>query len=361
MSIFSQEHIAVYGFGSFGKSIVTILDENNVHVKYIIDNNLKYSGFKYEFNKKSIEVKSIEEANQDDLIVIGIHNTLTDIHEVYKTLTSRGFKRIITPVELMQDFKSQEIHFENYWLDTTFDLAKHSETIYDMKKTLSDPKSKKLLDEIVLYRTQGKIDFSPIPDLVDCQYFPSEIEKYANRNLRILDCGAFPGELIKNALNGGKRLDEVVMFEPDLNNHKLMNDEISKNSFFNITSLPFAVYSETKKISFKDNLGTSSKIDSLNMESNSDTKEIFAVALDDIFLNFSPNLIKMDIEGAELEALHGSKKILQRYKPDLAISIYHKPDDIYTIFQFLQELNLGYDFSIRTYGHQTFDTILYAY
>ena len=361
MSIFEQENIAVYGFGSFGRSIARLMIEKNLHVKYVIDQDIKYSGFKYDIGELSINVRSIDEADLEDTIIIGIHNTKTDIKEVYNILVNRGFKKIMTPVQLMQDFKEQSINFENYWLDSNFDLSNQSENINDLKEKLYDADSKRLLDKIVSYRTQGTIDDSPIPDPVEQQYFPVEIEKYARNNLRILDCGAFPGEIITNALKNGYLLDEVVMFEPDLKNHQEMNNLLSKESFSNIISLPFAVFSETKKIKFQENLGTSSKIDSRVEENKSVTTEILAVALDDIFLNFSPNLLKMDIEGAELEALYGSKKILEKYRPDLAISIYHKPTDIYTIFEFLRDLKLDYNFSIRTYGHQTFDTILYAY
>ncbi len=71
-------------------------------------------------------------------------------------------------------------------------------------------------------------------------------------------------------------------------------------------------------------------------------------------------MIKMDIEGAELEALKGAKKTIQRDKPKLAICIYHKTEDLWEIPLYIKELVSEYCLYIR---HQTFgtgDTVLYA-
>ena len=55
----------------------------------------------------------------------------------------------------------------------------------------------------------------------------------------------------------------------------------------------------------------------------------------------SVDFIKMDVEGAELEALKGARAVLCRDTPKLAISIYHNLHDFWTIPQWLDSLNLG--------------------
>ena len=68
----------------------------------------------------------------------------------------------------------------------------------------------------------------------------------------------------------------------------------------------------------------------------------------------------MDIEGSELRALQGAKRLIQQYKPKLAISIYHKPEDTIDIPYYIHELVPEYRFYIRHYSYSPAETILYA-
>ena len=72
------------------------------------------------------------------------------------------------------------------------------------------------------------------------------------------------------------------------------------------------------------------------------------------------DFIKMDIEGAELEALAGAVKTITRFRPKLAISVYHKAQDMFTIPRFIQELDLGYAFYLKHHSPVIFETVLYA-
>lgn len=70
--------------------------------------------------------------------------------------------------------------------------------------------------------------------------------------------------------------------------------------------------------------------------------------------------IKLDIEGAELEALKGARETIIRDKPDLAICIYHKDEDIVEIPKYILKLNPDYELYIRHYSWAAWETVLYA-
>lgn len=72
------------------------------------------------------------------------------------------------------------------------------------------------------------------------------------------------------------------------------------------------------------------------------------------------DFIKMDIEGAELKALRGAEQTLRRFKPKLAISLYHKPEDFCDIPAWLNQLGLGYRFYLGHYTIHAGETVLYA-
>lgn len=68
----------------------------------------------------------------------------------------------------------------------------------------------------------------------------------------------------------------------------------------------------------------------------------------------------MDIEGSELKALEGARNIIEKYIPRLAVCIYHKPEDIILIEEYLLNLNPDYHFYIRHYASNMWETVLYA-
>lgn len=66
------------------------------------------------------------------------------------------------------------------------------------------------------------------------------------------------------------------------------------------------------------------------------------------------------IEGAELEALKGASEVIVKDKPKLAISIYHKKEDLITIPQFIKSLVPEYKFYLKLHKCMTIDAVLYA-
>jgi FkbM family methyltransferase len=72
------------------------------------------------------------------------------------------------------------------------------------------------------------------------------------------------------------------------------------------------------------------------------------------------NFIKMDVEGAELSALKGAAETIRCYKPKLAISAYHKPDDLISIPAYIQSLNPDYLFYLDYYTIIGDEIVLYA-
>lgn len=83
-------------------------------------------------------------------------------------------------------------------------------------------------------------------------------------------------------------------------------------------------------------------------------------ALDNILGSQRISFIKMDIEGYEERALKGCAKIISEQSPVLAISIYHKRDDILTIPKLILEFNDSYTFYFRHYFLGSNETVLYA-
>lgn len=70
--------------------------------------------------------------------------------------------------------------------------------------------------------------------------------------------------------------------------------------------------------------------------------------------------IKMDIEGAEMEALQGAKETIMRNHPKLAVCIYHSDEDMIRIAQYIHSLVPEYRLYVRHHTKREHETVLYA-
>ena len=72
------------------------------------------------------------------------------------------------------------------------------------------------------------------------------------------------------------------------------------------------------------------------------------------------DFIKMDIEGSELSALRGAESSIRRWQPKLAISLYHRPEDFFSIPLWIDALGVGYRLFLDHYSIHNEETVLYA-
>jgi FkbM family methyltransferase len=87
--------------------------------------------------------------------------------------------------------------------------------------------------------------------------------------------------------------------------------------------------------------------------------EVETTSIDE--MGVSPTFIKMDIEGAEGPALRGAAKTVEAGRPKLAISAYHRPDDLFTLMGEILALRDDYQFTLRHHSPFIRDTVLYAW
>lgn len=97
--------------------------------------------------------------------------------------------------------------------------------------------------------------------------------------------------------------------------------------------------------------------------SDPNARRVTTLKIDDLVANGDlekVDFIKMDIEGAEMEALKGAEAVLRKFRPKLAITVYHDFRDFWTIPQFLDALGLGYRFHLRHFKIHAEETVLFA-
>ncbi len=147
------------------------------------------------------------------------------------------------------------------------------------------------------------------------------LKKYKiNKDDIVIDAGAYDGVFTIVAAKLVGKNGKVIAFEPDAQNYKMLAANIKLNNLNNVILINKGLWSDSTILKFK-NIG--SGIASVNH--NGDIS-IPVVSLDEAIRQLRINridFIKMDIEGAELEALKGCENILQNNDVKLAIASYH--------------------------------------
>ena len=155
----------------------------------------------------------------------------------------------------------------------------------------------------------------------------------------------------KNITNN--KYKKLWAFEPDLNNYTRLSEYLDICRDQRIQSYNAGVYDRDTKVSFTTNMGTSSSV----AEDGTECIDVYKL---DTMINEEVTYIKMDIEGSEKEALIGAKTILLKYKPKLAICIYHRVEDLWKIPLLIKSLNPAYKIYIRNYEDRVDETVCYA-
>jgi FkbM family methyltransferase len=158
----------------------------------------------------------------------------------------------------------------------------------------------------------------------------------------VLDCGSFPGEF---AIYAAKICDKVYALEPDKENARKLRRNLEANRIDNCEILETGVWNERGTVGFKKS-GLNSKV------SENDEFVVDVTTLDRLRERYGPfDSIKMDIEGAELEAIDGAQELLQSGESFFSVASYHKRNGQQT-FAELQRRFSEFDYDTET-GHES--------
>lgn len=189
------------------------------------------------------------------------------------------------------------------------------------------------------------------------QYFDRNIMRFESREV-FIDGGALnlytSRRFVEECAWRGTKEYKIIAFEPDHTSYKRCQDRLKEMPDSNIELHNAGMWSCNTTLHFSGDGNGDSRI--VQEDTGTSCK---VVSLDD-FLTDGATFIKMDIEGAELEALKGSERMIKRYKPKLAVCIYHKKSDLTDIPLFIKSLVPEYRLYIRHYSNSMCETVLYA-
>ena len=235
----------------------------------------------------------------------------------------------------------------NYTWFHVYDEADKSKKLKKMldytDANLADQESRDIIHNRCKTFLTGDLSYIDKNEINSHSYFSQDFYPISSDEV-LFDCGAFTGDTIEDFVTfTNKKYKKIVAFEPDEKNVKRLNAFIN-NKIENVVVIQKATGDKNGKVAFLNNGNMFSK--TVDVKDSSDELSVDIVRLDN-YIDYHPTLIKMDIEGAELDSLIGATQIIKTLKPKLAICIYHMPFDFYEIPKFLKSLVPEYKFKVR--------------
>lgn len=333
------EPLILFGASAFGLKVSRMLNQLNVNISYFCDNDTSKAG-KSLNNIKIISTGELSNFGKD--IKIGI--TSAWALDIKRQLIELGYKN----VHILPNTDTRIQYFNR---DVILDA---NDDINRLINILEDEQSISSFKNLINYRYSKNINYLEAAiDNVEKEYFDDDIVHLTGQEI-FVDGGAYDGnttlEFVQKVDN---KFLKAYLFEPDtLNYSKLCENMGTKSGDNRFDVHRAALYSKNTVLNFSDSGDMGSRIFS------GGKIEVNAVALDEAIDRAT--FIKLDVEGAEEEALLGSERIIKSHKPKLAVCIYHKPQDLWKLPLLIKKLNDSYKIYIRHYNPNLLGTVCYA-
>jgi len=173
----------------------------------------------------------------------------------------------------------------------------------------------------------------------------------------VFDIGAYVGDTALWFSKAVGSHGKVYAFEPEPRNFEKLKANLERNKVTNVIPLQLALSENEGEMQVASG-GNSSTI------TQTDTGTSVKVTTIDKFVEANKlprvDFIKMDVEGHELKVLKGAHETIGAFKPSLALSVYHRGDDLIKLPEFLLELNPNYKFYVKHCGPGWAETVVYG-
>ncbi len=321
--------IAVYGMGNGADKLFERFAEYGISVSEIFASN----GFVRGHSFRGYKVRSfseIKERYSDFVIVLSFASNRADVVEMLVDMDEK-YDMYIPDIPIANTEEYFDKDFYN----------KHYSEIVSVYDSLADKASKSTYAAVINYRLTGKMKYlmggySEKPEMYEI--LPCESIR------TVVDAGAYNGDTAREAIEYFPNLEHIVAVEPDNRNFKKLTLFAEKQNI-KIDTYNAAVWSFSGVGNFFESGNRNATAAATASHKHKD-KEVELVTVDGI-CGAEADLIKYDVEGAELEALSGSHKTISESAPSLLVSLYHRSRDIFSLPQYISEKYPNYDLYIR--------------
>lgn len=356
-----SKKIVLFGAGSYGILMIRGFKDIGMYenIYAVCDNDEKKWGGMLE----GIQVRSIDDVireSKEFVVVISsqyekeIRNSL--IEYSLDIFTKSVYQQFVE--QTLSFYVYETTHIVNDEISVCTLIKEYHDNFMgkeeEILSLLEDEESKNVVRKRIDFYKSGELRYIKEIPVTEKEYFDREYYNHIGEDEVFIDCGAYIGDTVEKFVECvGDKYSKIYAFEPDSENFKRLCEQVAKKGYNNVELYKYATGKENGELKFNQ-FGTMGSAISEEGEAKVEVKSL------DEFIIGKVSWVKMDIEGAEYETLQGMEKIIKRYKPKLAICIYHKCEDLFRLPLYLHTLVPEYKFKIRHHDYSLLDTVLYA-
>jgi FkbM family methyltransferase len=239
-----------------------------------------------------------------------------------------------------------------FWQSFRMDYETNRAKYDAVRERLVDEESIHVFDSIIRFRLTS--DVSAMTgfkfDLVH-QYFEDFLNLEEDGE-SFIDIGCFDGFTSLEFARRAPGFQHITAFEPSVANYQVVVKNLAQYPRDRVTVHRRGLSDTRGTMSFAAGDGSSSRV-------TSDGESLIQMErLDDLDIN-AATFLKMDIEGGEEAALLGAIETIRRFRPRLAISVYHKASDFWRIPEIIDMAGVGYELRMRHYTEGIDETVMF--
>ena len=218
---------------------------------------------------------------------------------------------------------------------------------------LADEQSRRVFLDTVRFKLSGKLQYLRASETGKDEIFRTVLQPTGAEHFA--DLGAYNGDTIRELLSyTGGAFASITALEPDRRNFRKLSAWAESSLSGAVELVQAGAWSGDTVLRFSDKAGRQSKVAETGWETQ-------MRALDSVLGGRPCTCLKMDVEGAEREAIRGAAQTIRQYRPKLNIAAYHRSADFFELPLLIHALCPDYRLYLRHHPYvPAWDTNLYA-
>ena len=342
----APRRLAILGASDEGRRLAGLCEAQGIEIAAVADDNPALEGAALE-GVPVRKVEALAPLARDVPVVIASHRTL----KATRRLEAMGFAHA-APFALLQTMDPERFPPHPFCAGWLEDLVENRRAYAALADALADDFSRRVLDAVLGYRMSG--DPLLLEPVVEWElYGPAGLIDYGSDEV-YLDGGSYDGDSIRLFIaRVGGRYERILGFEPDPATFARLAANFRGEP--RVEPHPAGLWCRSTTLRFD---GAASRASGLSERQG--TIEVPVTSIDAVLDGARATYIKMNIEGAEQEALRGAARTIARWRPKLAISAYHRAADLREIPALVRRLEPSYRLYLRQHDGGLIETVLYA-